>query len=49
MRPVAKVMSKALDDVNIKKPTIKFINNVSAEFIDEPYEIKKKINRTSLQ
>ena len=43
MKPAARVMSKALEDVNIKKPTIKFINNVSAEFIDEPYEIKKKL------
>ena len=41
MKPAAEVMSKALKDVSIKKPIIKFINNVSAEFIDEPAEIKK--------
>ena len=45
MKPAAEVMSKALEDVNIKKPTIKFINNVSAEFIDEPDEIKKLIEQ----
>ena len=38
-------MSEALEDVNIKKPIIKFINNVSAEFIDEPAEIKKLIEQ----
>ena len=43
MKPAADVMLKALQDVNIKKPIIKFINNVSAEFIDEPSEIKKKL------
>ncbi len=43
MKPAADVMLKALQDVNIKKPIIKFINNVSAEFIDKPSEIKKKL------
>ena len=43
MKPAAEVMSEALEDVSIKKPIIKFINNVSAEFIDEPAEIKKKL------
>ena len=44
MKPAAE-SCQALEDVNIKKPTIKFINNVSAEFIDEPYEIKKLIEQ----
>ena len=43
MKPAAEVMFEALKDVSIKKPIIKFINNVSAEFIDEPAEIKKKL------
>ena len=43
MKPAAEVMFGALKDVSIKKPIIKFINNVSAEFIDEPAEIKKKL------
>ena len=43
MRPAADVMSEALKNVSIKRPIIKFINNVSAEFIDEPDEIKKKL------
>ena len=43
MKPVAEVMSKAFQDVSIKKPIIKFVNNVSADFVDEPDEIKKKL------
>ena len=43
MKPVADVMSKAFRYVSIKKPIIKFVNNVSADFVDEPDEIKKKL------
>ncbi|MAI28951.1 MAG: [acyl-carrier-protein] S-malonyltransferase [Rickettsiales bacterium] len=43
MKPSADVMFEALQNINIKKPKIKFINNVSAEFIYEPDEIKKKL------
>jgi [acyl-carrier-protein] S-malonyltransferase len=43
MKPAADVMFEAFQDVSIKKPIIKFINNVSAEFVDEPDEIKKKL------
>ena len=43
MKPAADVMSKAFQDISIKKPIIKFVNNVSADFIDEPDEIKKKL------
>ena len=43
MKPAADVMSEAFKNVSIKRPVIKFINNVSAEFIDEPDEIKKKL------
>ena len=43
MKPVADVMSKAFQDVDIKKPIIKFVNNVSADFVDDPDEIKKKL------
>ena len=43
MKPSADVMFEALQNVSIKKPKIKFINNVSAEFINEPDEIKKKL------
>ena len=43
MKPAADVMLNAFENVSIKKPIIKFINNVSAEFIDEPDEIKKKL------
>ena len=43
MKPAAEVMFDAFQNVSIKKPIIKFINNVSAEFIDEPDEIKKKL------
>ena len=45
MKPAADVMFKAFQDVSIKKPIIKFINNVSAEFVDEPDEIKKLIEQ----
>ncbi len=43
MKPAAEVMFDAFQNVSIKKPIIKFINNVSAEFINEPAEIKKKL------
>ena len=43
MKPAADVMFKAFQHVSIEKPIIKFINNVSAEFVDEPDEIKKKL------
>ena len=45
MKPAADVMFKAFQDVSIEKPIIKFINNVSAEFVDEPDEIKKLIEQ----
>ena len=43
MKPAADVMFKAFQHVSIEKPIIKFINNGSAEFVDEPDEIKKKL------
>ena len=43
MKPAADVMFEAFKNVRIERPIIKFINNVSAEFIDEPDEIKKKL------
>ncbi len=43
MKPAAEVMFEAFQGVSIKKPIIKFINNVSAEFINQPAEIKKKL------
>ena len=43
MKPAADVMFKSFHNVSIEKPKIKFINNVSAEFVDEPDEIKKKL------
>ena len=43
MKPAAEVMSKAFQDISIKKPIVKFVNNVSADFVDEPDEIKKKL------
>jgi len=43
MKPAADIMYEAFKDISIKKPIIKFINNVSAEFINEPNEIKKKL------
>ena len=43
MKPAADVMFESFQHVSIEKPIIKFINNVSAEFVDEPDEIKKKL------
>ena len=43
MTPAAAVMSKSLEGISIKRPIIRFVNNVSAEFIDEPSEIKEKL------
>ncbi|MAZ46667.1 MAG: [acyl-carrier-protein] S-malonyltransferase [Rickettsiales bacterium] len=43
MKPAADVMSKSLEGISIKRPIIRFVNNVSAEFIDEPSEIKEKL------
>ena len=43
MKPVAEIMFEAFQDVSIKRPLVKFISNVTAEFIDEPAEIKKKL------
>ena len=43
MKPAADAMFEAFKNVSIKRPIIKFINNVSAEFVDEPNEIKKKL------
>jgi [acyl-carrier-protein] S-malonyltransferase len=43
MKPASIIMSEALNKIEIKKPKTQFINNFSAQFIDEPPEIRKML------
>ena len=43
MKPASVEMKEALENVKIKKPSIRFLNNVSADFISNPEEIKSKL------
>ena len=36
MKPASKIMSEALNKIEIKKPKTQFINNFSAQLTDEP-------------
>tara|TARA_B100000989_G_C19507966_1_gene457413 strand:+ start:497 stop:1387 length:891 start_codon:yes stop_codon:yes gene_type:complete len=40
MQPAADIMQKALENIQIKEPVIKFINNVNADFTSKPSIIK---------
>lgn len=40
MQPAADIMQKALENIQIKEPVIKFINNVNADFASKPSIIK---------
>ncbi len=40
MKPASLIMSEALNKIEIKKPKTQFINNFSAQFIEEPSEIR---------
>ena len=41
MKNATIVMREALQDVNINRPPIKFVNNVNADFVDDSSKIKK--------
>ncbi len=41
MKPAAKIMSEKIKNTNFKKPSHKIINNVTAQEVKEPEEIKK--------
>ena len=43
MQPASEIMVEALEKLYIQEPKVKFINNVSAEFLSEPGEIKIKL------
>ena len=43
MKSASLIMEKALEDINLIKPKIKFINNVTADFVDEPKKIIKNL------
>ena len=41
MKNASLIMREALKDVQLKEPQTKFINNVNADFVSNPTEIKK--------
>ena len=43
MKPAAEGMEKALENIVIKKPTIPYIANFTADFVYEPDQIKKSL------
>ena len=43
MRPASEIMVEALKKLDVKQPKVKFINNVTAEFVSKPGEIKEKL------
>ena len=43
MRPASVVIAEALENVKINKPSTRFLNNVSADFINDPEEIRRKL------
>ncbi len=43
MKPASFIMEKAFEDIDLKEPKIKFINNVTADFVDDPKKIIKNL------